>query len=495
MKKLLTSKRMQQIDAETTTKLHLSSLVLMERAALCTVNAILKEAYDLSRILVICGCGNNGGDGVAVARILKERKVPSDVFVIGDLNRCSESLQSQIYTYEQYGCNVTFVNPKEMADFVTAKPYTLIIDAIFGVGLNRELKDDFISLIDGINHISATRVSVDIPSGLNATKGIPMGASIKADLTVTYGYYKIGQFLYPGADYCGKLVMDPIGILQDINQKPEDIFVHDQIEQKPRPAHSNKGTFGKLLIIAGSKEVAGAAIMAAESAFRSGVGMVKVITHESNRELIAQAIPEAMISTYSDETYDLSADLKWANVVAIGPGISLEPIAKAMLKHVFEKSSLPVVADADAITLLSQNPAILKDREAKEVIITPHVAEFSRISGLGIKEIQSDLIESCRKFAEENDLICVLKDSRSIISDGQITYLNATGNSGMATAGSGDVLFGLIASLLAQGYSPLDAASKGCFIHGSCGDCAAKDQGESMLIATDLIKYYHCYLS
>lgn len=495
MKKLLTSKRMQEIDAYTSTQFQLSSLVLMERAALCTVQAIEEAQFDLNRIAVICGTGNNGGDGVAVARILKERNVSSDVFVIGDKAKLSSSLSTQIYTYEQYGVSVNYITTTELISTLNTSNYTLIVDALFGVGLNRILDDSYQNLIHTINELSSDIVSVDIPSGVNATDGSIMGAAVKSQLTVTYGYYKIGQYLYPGSEYCGKLILNPIGIVQDIEHHIDDVYLHDSINRRTRPAYSNKGTFGKLLIIAGSSDVAGALIMAAKSAFRSGVGMIKVITHERNRDLMIQELPEVMITTYQDKVPDLTYDLNWANVVAIGPGLSTGNVAKELLTTVLTKSTLPLVVDADAITLLAQNPVLLQKKTVQTLIITPHLGEFSRISGEEITDIKNHLIKSCRNFAEKKDLICVLKDSRTIISDGEHTYLNATGNCGMATAGSGDVLFGLIASLLAQGYSPLDAASIGCYIHGACGDLAVESSSQSQLIATDIISYYNVYLA
>ena len=224
--------------------------------------------------------------------------------------------------------------------------------------------------------------------------------------------------------------------------------------------------------------------------------MVKVITHENNREALLSAAPEVMLKTYTDTAPDLSEELKWADVIAIGPGISYSDIARSMLEAVIRGCSLPLVLDADALMLLKDHAELQKELQdpVRTVIITPHLGEFSKLTGSDMRKITDDLPGTCRSYAKDHELICVLKDARTVISNGERTYLNLSGNSGMATAGSGDVLLGLIASLLGQGLGGLDAAATGCFIHGLAGDEAAGKYGKSGMVASNIIEAFHCFM-
>ncbi|MBR4169926.1 MAG: NAD(P)H-hydrate dehydratase [Lachnospiraceae bacterium] len=488
---------MKQLDNDTTRVLKIPSVVLMERAALFTVDAIMNAEFDLSRVVVLAGCGNNGGDGVCVARILKERSVSSDVFVIGEPHPDSECAH-QIETAGCYEIPVTYATAEECTQYLKSHPCTLLIDAIFGVGLNKRLSEDYGRLIGSVNDADCKVVSIDIPTGVNASTGAVETEAVKSDLTVTFGYYKIGQFLYPGCTYCGKVICDPIGIIQDASFDQADLKALEECDllRITRDPNSHKGTFGKVLLIAGSKDIGGAAALSAEAAFRSGAGMVRIFTHEKNRELLLERIPEVMVTTYDTDPSGLGNALAWADVIGIGPGISASKTAHAILRSVFTDCDLPVIMDADAFLHLKTDPALyaLTEDPARTVIITPHMKEFSFLTDISIADIRRDPVAACRDYAAGHHQICVLKDARTVISDGNTTYLNLSGNSGMATAGSGDVLLGLMASLLGQGLDGVEAAAYACFIHGLAGDAASASHGQAGMVASDMIGYFKNYL-
>ncbi len=488
---------MKQLDSDTTRVLEIPSVVLMERAALSAVKAIRDAGFPLSNVIVLAGEGNNGGDGVCVARILKEQGIPSDIFVIGKPSDGSECAH-QIRTALRYDIPVSYGNASDAVCFLKNHACTLLIDAIFGVGLNRGLGEDYVKLIRHINAADCNVVSIDIPSGVDATTGKVLNEAVRSDLTVTFGYYKTGQFLYPGASYCGSLILDTIGILQDTPPDPEDLYMlePDDLRSIKRDPDSHKGTFGKILLIAGSEETGGAAALCAMSAFRSGSGMVRIFTHENNRDMLLEHIPEAMVTTYSDDISGLKDAFGWADVIGIGPGISYSDTARRILRSVFLDCGLPLVLDADALHILKSEPELMGAAAGvnRTVIITPHLKEFSDLSGINVSSIKEDKIRICRTYAKEHQLICVLKDARTVISDGKMTVLNTSGNSGMATAGSGDVLLGLITSLLGQGLDGLSAAAYGCYIHGLAGDEAASDHGQAGMVASDMIGHFKHFL-
>lgn len=488
---------MKILDRNTIESIGIPSVVLMERAALSTVDEILRSAYSLSHVLVIAGCGNNGGDGVCVARLLKERGYDPKIFVLGKPNAESECAH-QLLIAQNYEIPITYGTTQECVSFLKQQHISLLIDAIFGVGFHGDLEDGICELIDLINDSDSPVVSIDIPSGVDASSGKVTKTAVQSDLTVTYGSYKIGQFLYPGCTYCGRTIMHEIGIFPGKTDEDSDLLAleKDDLKEIKRPEYSNKGTFGKVLLIAGSKDVGGAAILSARAAFASGAGMVKVVTHENNREALLKALPEVMIKTYTDETPDLAEELKWADVIGIGPGISYDKIAGNMLNTVLKESDLPIVLDADALMLLKED-ASLKERSEdpdRTVVITPHLGEFSKLTGMPLSDITDDLPNACRTYANAHAQVCVLKDARTVISNGKQTYLNITGNSGMATAGSGDVLLGLITSLIGQGLDGIKAAACGCLIHGLSGDAAATWHGKSGMVASDMIAYFHDFM-
>ena len=349
MEFILNADEMKKCDSYTTEHFGVPAIVLMERAALKCVAAIMRENFELRRVLVVCGSGNNGGDGFAIARILNERGVKTDVLLAGSIVQMSPETKINYESCVKYGIPIRSA--------VKEDEYTLIIDAVFGVGLNRNLEKDTAEFINGINTFrenGAKIVSVDIPSGINASTGEVMGAAVKADMTVTFGYYKKGLILYPGAEYTGKLMLVNIGITDDslkvVKPTLKCMTKRDlkNAKQLKRPDRSNKGTFGKVLIVAGSENMSGCVLLAALSCFRSGAGMVRIITHINNKQLINEKIPEAIVDTYDDkiDTAKLSEAVKWADVTAIGPGIGRDELAKELFEFVFNLITLETLETA-----------------------------------------------------------------------------------------------------------------------------------------------------
>ncbi len=485
MEYLVNAREMKNCDKNTIEFYKMPSEVLMERAALAVVEKIRQQGYDTTHVLAVCGNGNNGGDGVAAARILCEQGVSVSILLVDQNHPYSDGMQKQLSIAESYGMHI--INEWEDVG------YTLILDAIFGIGLSRQIEGKTAELIRRINEAKAPVVAVDIASGISADNGNILGCAVKADMTVTFAFKKLGQLLYPGADHTGRLFVCDIGITKKswLGKKPS-YFAMEKEDLKflpKRENHSNKGSYGKVLLIAGSANMGGAAVFASAAAYASGCGLVKVFTAEENRTALLTHVPEAILSIYAGKKLDrneLIESIKWADVVAIGPGIGTEPVAREMVKTVLEAAAVPVVMDADALNILSEDINLLL-RPHTEIIVTPHPSEMARLAGASVSYIKDNLIMQAEEFAREYNVICVLKDARTVcaIPYGK-TYLNLSGNHGMATAGSGDVLCGLIAGLTAQGVRPELAAPLGVYIHGLSGDVMVKRRGYHGLMAGDL---------
>jgi NAD(P)H-hydrate epimerase len=485
MEYLLNAVQMKQCDADTIRKIGIPSLVLMERAALAVVEEILHGGFDLSSVLVICGSGNNGGDGFAIARLLSERGIRVTVAFVGREASLTEETGQQKKICEN--CGIKF------STGFMHREYTTIVDAIFGIGLSRKVEGVYAEVIEWINQQSAAVVAVDIPSGVLADTGKVPGAAVQADLTVTFAYRKIGQILYPGAQFCGHLICRDIGIRGErFSGMPSSVFTYgpEDLARAPlRKAYSNKGTYGKVLLIAGSEGMSGAACMASLAAMRTGCGLVRVFTPECNRAVIQTCLPEAIVTAWKGDSFpeqELREALAWSDVAGIGPGLGCGAIQKQILTFVLQQYDRPLVIDADGLNLLSEETELLYESEAP-VILTPHIGEMMRLTGSTKEEILDDILQTARQFACEYQVICVLKDARTVVSDGVRTYINTTGNHGMACGGSGDVLTGILLGLLAQHMTPFDAAAFGTYLHGRAGDLAREKCGAYGMIARDLI--------
>ncbi len=505
MEYVLTAAEMKAGDKAAIEEYGIESLVLMERAALQTAKVILDKFGSDIYVGIMAGSGNNGGDGIAIARILQEEGIRVEINMIGESSKLSTEAAVQLETAKKLNIPIHYGVEQTL--------YDVIVDAVFGIGITRNVEGKYRKAIEAMNASKAKIVAVDIPSGVNTDDGSIMGCAVKADITVTFAYRKLGLMLYPGASCAGEVVCVPIGIPKAVTAKKRTGVVTFTDRKKDlhfpeRSPSGNKGTFGKILLIAGSRNMGGACLLSALSAYRVGAGMVRIFTASQNRESLLKKLPEAIVDTYHDENADhgvstvtqqeseaLSSGLEWADIVAVGPGISMSEKAEEILKMTLAQCDKPMVIDADALNILSQNEALLQSFEYgcrksdSDIIFTPHLGEFSRLTKCPVAEIKKDMIASCKAFTKKYDVSLVCKDARTLVSKrGKLTYLNASGNDGMATAGSGDVLTGIIAGLLAQGYSGFEAAVMGTYAHGLAGDIARKKTSAYYIMAQDIIK-------
>ncbi|MBO5371279.1 MAG: NAD(P)H-hydrate dehydratase [Lachnospiraceae bacterium] len=489
MQYVVNSQEMKQFDKNTIEYYGVPSMVLMERAALAVFEEIKLNCPDKNKkMLIICGAGNNGGDGFAIARLLHLNGYFVEILFPMDESKMTNETSKQYEIVKRYGISVH--------THLVTFGYDVIVDALFGIGLCREIGGELKAVIDAANQTDALRIAADIPSGISADTGEVLGVAFEADITVTFGFAKIGQLLCPGAQYCGRLIVADIGIDNQsiLEQTPQGKYLvqTDILELLPsRKAYSNKGSYGKVLVIAGSKNMAGAAYLSAKAAYYSGCGLVRILTAKENREILLTRLPEAILTTYDTEQIDIQQIqecIHWADAVLIGPGIGTEESAKILVKAVLEAKDMPVVFDADALNILAKEPEY-KKMLGENHIITPHLGEMSRLIGKSIKEIQKNLIAAAREFAKEHNTICILKDARTIIAlaDGK-WYINISGNNGMATGGSGDVLAGLVTGFAVQSGKLGMTAAFACFVHGRAGDFAKIKKGAHSMLASDILE-------
>ena len=487
MKYLVTGSEMQQYDANTTEYFHTPSLLLMECAAFSLSEEIKQAIQPSDSVLIVCGTGNNGADGLACARMLLLENYNVHVFLAGDEQKATLQFKTQEQIFEAYG--FSFIN-----SISADARFDLIVDAIFGVGLRREISGDFYQLIETLNSMSGQKLAVDMPSGVSADNGAVLGIAFRADITVTFAFEKAGMYLWPGNEYVGRIICRKIGITERSffgripkirSLEPSDL---DMLSK--RPSHSNKGTFGRLLLIAGCKNMAGAAALSAKAAYAAGCGLVRIYTPEENRVILQTLVPEAVITTYSssqDVCQTLPDAMKWADAIVCGPGLGTGICSSQIVDTVIHSADIPVVFDADALNLIAVKTDCLLMPHA-EFIMTPHPGEMSRLTGRPICDFCNDLIRTASDFSEKYQVVCVLKDEHTVtaLPDGKV-YLNLSGNNGMATAGSGDVLSGITGSLLAQGESTEFSASMAVYLHGMAGDKMLCDTGYRGMTASDLM--------
>lgn len=510
MEYLVTAEEMKRCDGNTIKHFGMPSMVLMERAALACARELLDRDRQLQeamrpfghvpagrRTLVVAGTGNNGGDGLAIGRLLHQAGFPVDFCLPGNKERYTEETETQLSVLSRYGQKVMRKLPEG--------EYDIIIDALFGIGLTKPVEGVYAEAVDFINSRNAYVLSVDIPSGIHADTGEVMGCAVQADVTVTFAYRKLGLVLYPGTRYAGRVVCAGIGITEEsFLGTPPRIFTCGKEEASwlpPRPEDGNKGTFGKVALLAGSRGMAGACQLSASAILHTGAGMVRVVTEEGNRVVLQNAVPEAMITAYSQWSEAFEKELldvfSWADVTAVGPGLGKSDAACRLLEMAVDHARGVLVVDADALNLLAEQEALLdkltamqQDPEQRRaLILTPHPGEFGRLAGKKIPEIQKEAIPLTREWAKKLHAAMILKGARTLVGspDGEM-YLNMTGNSGMATAGSGDVLTGILAGLTAQGMDAFRAACTGVFLHGSAGDRAAHKKSEYGVTAGALIE-------
>lgn len=481
--------QMKAADQYTIQKLGVLSLELMEHAAQACVQVLEDEKVDLSHVCVVCGSGNNGGDGFAIARILQNNRYSVETFCVGNPEHYTEETQEQMHRLQECGGKITYGMPQEDS-------YSVVIDAVFGVGLSRKVEGRYRQVIEQMNRMRGTKFAVDIPSGLSATTGCILGCAFKADYTVTFQLKKIGLELSQGRTMAGRVIVPDIGISTDSICEDQEIVrtAGKDIYRKmlpDRPEDSNKGMYGRLLVIAGSKGMAGAAYLNAHAAYMTGAGLVRIYTSSDNREILQALLPEAIITTYEEyNKEELLSLLTWADSVCIGSGLGMSRLSEKILKTVIEYVKVPCLIDADGLNLLAENNNYLNQMAERIFVITPHMKEMSRLTGTPVEELKADRIQILKDFISRYRITCVLKDSRTLIaSEEKGIRMNLTGNSAMAKAGSGDVLAGVISGWMVQGKEAEDAAELGTYIHGLSGDLAKFEKGVYSVMARDLIEY------
>ena len=478
-----------EVDAYTIKHEPIASIDLMERAASALTAAIL-DLYDGCSFAVFAGPGNNGGDGLAVARMLHNAGCGVRVWLVNPKGKLSPDCAVNLERLRSLSIEVIEVH----RDFAmpSLDGGTVIVDALFGSGLNMPVIDGlFAAVIDGINASGCRVVAVDMPSGLMGGNNDPQHTTIvKAELTLTLQFPKMSLLFAENSPFVGEMKILDIGLSQEgIESITSPLYFTDEKEIKPllrpRAKHSHKGDYGRTLLVAGSKGMAGASVLSARAALRSGVGLLTVHVPACNNAIVQVAVPEAMTSIDGNECCfsDFIETSKY-NAVAVGPGLGQSRESEKALLHLIENCRVPMVLDADALNILARNPEYLR-RLPQGSVLTPHPGEFARLFGKAPNRYLS--IFAVRAFARDCGLAIVLKGAHSVViaPDGNL-YFNSTGNPGMATGGSGDVLTGVVLALLAQGYSATDAARMAIYVHGLAGDLAAKVKGETALVAGDI---------
>lgn len=486
MQYFFNGRQMRAADHYTIQELGVPALELMERAAKSCVEVMEREHLDLSKPCVVCGSGNNGGDGFAVARMLAERGSLVRVCLVGNASHATEETRTQMERLRKTGVGIS--------DEYSPDEYSIIVDAVFGVGLNRKIEGRYAQVIRQMNEAQAVRFAVDIPSGISADSGLVLGTAFRADITVTFQSKKLGMMLSPGREYAGKVVTARIGIdTEQAEQEPDAVYAPEPEEYRRmlpgRPEDSNKGTFGKLLVIAGSEGMSGAAYLNAMAAYCCGAGLVQIYTPGENRAVLQILLPEAIVCTY--ESFDREEILRllgWADAVCIGSGLGTGRRSGDILKTVLEEARVPCLIDADGLNLLAEHPGYWESMSAPSVVLTPHMKEMARLLSCDVADLKERRTELLRAFISRHPAVCILKDSRTMTAaPGKQFCISLSGNSAMAKGGSGDVLAGVVSGLMVQGLSARDAAILGVYLHGRAGDLARKEKGPYSVLARDLI--------
>jgi hydroxyethylthiazole kinase-like uncharacterized protein yjeF len=506
--KLATAHQMQELDRRTIEELGIPGISLMENAGRGTAELLVRHFPKAcaGSIAILAGGGNNGGDGFVIARHLKNWGIQVKVYLFSSIDEMKGDAGTNLRSWLAMGGELVQIVFK--GDFTGIKKEfsqaSLIVDALFGTGLHSGVKGFLKDTISFVNSLPQPVLAVDIPSGLDATTGKVLGEAVHADLTATFGLAKIGQVIEPGAGLVGQLEVIDIGIPRHLIREAAIktyLLGPDELAMgllDPRPAHAHKGDYGHLFVLAGSPGKTGAAALVCSGAMRTGTGLVTLGIPASLNPILEAKLTEAMTAPLPDAGSGyLGADavgrllqlLEGKTAIALGPGISTKPqVQEAVVKLVAE-TTLPVVIDADGITALASRLDLLKQGEGS-VLLTPHPGEMARLAGITTEQVQADRISVAKAFATSYNSIIVLKGNRTVIATpAQEIYINATGNPGMASGGTGDVLTGMIGGLVAQGLSLLEAAKWGVYLHGLAGDLAAQEIGEIPLIASDIIDY------
>ena len=494
--KIFTSAQSHELDKYTIENEPIASIDLMERAAKVITHAIMEEWSNLMPVVVFAGPGNNGGDALAVARLLAEQDYQVSVFLFNVKGKLSPECKQNKKRLVEGKRVKSFTEVTVQFDLPTLDAGTLVVDGLFGSGLNKPLAGGFASLVKYVNQSNATVVSIDMPSGLMAddnTFNIPANI-IKANLTLTIQHKKLSMLFADCQPYVGRVKVMAIRLSQDWVARTKtqcSILEESEVRAllKHRDDFAHKGSMGNALLVAGSYGMSGAAVLAARACLRAGVGKVTVHTPKRNYDIMQIAVPEAVMQMDRDETcFSEAVDTADFDALGIGPGLGLQESTAIALIAQLRRTQAPIVADADALNILANHNAWMQQLP-ENLILTPHPKELERLTG-GHCSCDYERLAKARTLAEHHHAYVILKGHYSALCmpDGQVVF-NSTGNSGMATAGSGDVLTGILTALLARGYSQESACKLGMYLHGLAGDLAAKDLGKESLVAGDIVKY------
>lgn len=504
MQWISSTEQMRRADAYAAESMKVPSLLLMEAAAKSVADRLVelvdKENDD---ILFLCGSGNNGGDGFACARMMKHKGYSVRVFYAGSEESLRGDAKTNFDMLSAYSVPLLTMSQGSAFNHI-ADQSEWVVDALFGTGLDRNISGHLSPIVNIINDLREKGrfkvLSIDIPSGISGDTGKMLGCAVKADETVTFCRLKPGLLLYPGCDYAGRVTVTDIGIPDSVPSLKEASFFRLEKEDLKklipgRKSRSHKGLYGRVLAVSGSKSMTGCAVFCVSSAYRSGCGLVECAIVEASAGILMSQVPECITTPYRE------GDLSWiekstagASVVLVGPGLSTAPYAVDVMKEILEKTDKKktLVLDADALNILAASEemrTMIKKRG--NAILTPHMMEASRLLKKPVGTIMENPVENARELAERFGAVAVLKDALTIAAEpkaGGRVFFNSTGNNGMSTAGSGDVLAGLIAGLSAQGMQAFEAACTGVYLHGMAGDAAAREVGQYSMTAGDILR-------
>ena len=483
--KIFDTIKIREADKITIANQNINSVQLMERAAF-EVFYWLKTHYadKETTFHIFCGKGNNGGDGLVIARLLHKDGYPIILEIIEEAGKPTPEFTTAL---QQIKDNKIAYNTGEVYNFERGK--LIYIDALFGIGMNRELPERVVSVTEKINSCEGTIISVDVPSGVFMDK--PTSFAVRSDIVLTFMFPKLALYLAGNSEFVNKVHVLDIGLDKEfIRNTPSDfeLINHMQVSKRYRPVkpHAHKGTQGHALIIGGSYGKIGAVCLAAKAALKSGCGLVTAYVPKCGYEIVQTSVPEAMALTDGKEHIDkISYDLH-PKAIGLGPGIGQHPETQQAVYEFLKLANVPLVIDADALNILSYNKEWL-DLLPEGSILTPHPKELERL--LGKWEDDFDKLDKIRAFSTKYKVVIVAKDAHTFIISGDNVYINNTGNAALATGGTGDVLTGIITGLLAQGYSPADAAIFGVYLHGLTADIAITETGHQAFTASDVINY------
>lgn len=520
MEYVVTAGQMKEHERFIMERMGMDAAVLMERAALFTARAVRKVTDVQQRILIVCGTGNNGADGLALARILTEQGYCPDVLLLGEREKDTPLRKKQEQMLrncmDAKGKTRIFECLTDTKKYQTE--YAVIVDAVLGIGAGRELSGELKDAVEWMNDLAGYKIAMDVPTGICSDTGKKLGTAFRADRTMTFGFRKQGLLLGEGKVCAGEVVLDSCGMkypvskglpvsVSDLTETEKRTFILEQQDVRDgikRNPLGNKSTFGKIGILAGSEEIAGAAILNVTAAFRSGGGYVRLCTHEKNKEAVLSTAPETVLDLYGEfhETADgksasemIGRLISFADVICAGSGLGTSDQAGELLgillSRLASEKNKTLILDADALNLIAKHEEIraLLCKVCARVIMTPHVVEFSRLCNKTPEEIKQNRVAVAREYAGEHHCILVLKDAQTVIADesGNVC-ISSSGNDGMAVAGSGDVLAGIIAGVAGQMKDPYMAAGIGVYLHAAAGDMAARKYGSHSMLPTDMIQ-------